>query len=52
MCSFWYVECLARAGRLDEAQLAFQKMLTYANHLGLYSEQIGPSTRAWAHDIR
>jgi len=43
MCSFWYVECLARAGRLDEAQLAFQKMLTYANHLGLYSEQIGPS---------
>ena len=41
MCSFWYVECLARAGRLDQAQLAFEKMLTYANHLGLYSEQIG-----------
>ena len=33
MCSFWYVECLARAGYLDEAQLAFEKMLTYANHL-------------------
>jgi GH15 family glucan-1,4-alpha-glucosidase len=43
MCSFWYVECLARAGYLDDAQLAFEKMLTYANHLGLYSEQIGPS---------
>jgi GH15 family glucan-1,4-alpha-glucosidase len=43
MCSFWYVECLARAGRLEEAQLAFEKMLTYANHLGLYSEQIGLS---------
>jgi GH15 family glucan-1,4-alpha-glucosidase len=41
LCSFWYVECLARAGRLEEAQLAFAKMLTYANHLGLYSEQIG-----------
>jgi GH15 family glucan-1,4-alpha-glucosidase len=41
MCTFWYVECLARAGRLDEAQLAFEMMLTYANHLGLYSEQIG-----------
>jgi GH15 family glucan-1,4-alpha-glucosidase len=41
MCSFWYVECLARANRLEEAQLAFEKMLTYANHLGLYSEQIG-----------
>jgi hypothetical protein len=38
-----YVECVARAGRLEQAQLAFEKMLTYANHLGLYSEQIGPS---------
>jgi GH15 family glucan-1,4-alpha-glucosidase len=43
MCSFWYVECLARAGYLEEAQLAFEKMLTYANHLGLYSEQVGSS---------
>jgi GH15 family glucan-1,4-alpha-glucosidase len=39
-CSFWYVEALTRAGRLDEAQLAFEKMLTYGNHLGLYAEQI------------
>jgi GH15 family glucan-1,4-alpha-glucosidase len=43
ICSFWYVEALARAGRLDEARIAFEKMLTYANHLGLYSEEIGPS---------
>jgi GH15 family glucan-1,4-alpha-glucosidase len=43
MCSFWHVECLARAGYLEEAQLAFEKMLTYANHLGFYSEQIGSS---------
>ncbi|MDQ4081924.1 MAG: glycoside hydrolase family 15 protein, partial [Actinomycetota bacterium] len=43
ICSFWYVEALARAGRLDEARLAFEKMLTYANHLGLYAEEIGPS---------
>jgi len=41
ICSFWYVEALARAGRLEEARLAFEKMLTYANHLGLYSEEIG-----------
>jgi GH15 family glucan-1,4-alpha-glucosidase len=41
ICSFWYVEALARAGRLDEARLVFEKMLTYANHLGLYSEEIG-----------
>ena len=46
MCSFWYVECLARAGRVDEARLTFEKMLTYANHLGLYAEQIGASGEA------
>ncbi|MDX3611246.1 glycoside hydrolase family 15 protein [Streptomyces europaeiscabiei] len=40
ICSFWYVEALTRAGRLDEAALAFEKMLTYANHLGLYAEEI------------
>ncbi|MBC6460272.1 glycoside hydrolase family 15 protein [Actinomadura sp. HBU206391] len=40
MCTFWYVEALSRAGRLDEARLVFEKMLTYANHLGLFSEQI------------
>ena len=43
ICSFWYVEALARAGRLEEARLAFEKMLTYANHLGLFSEEIGPT---------
>jgi GH15 family glucan-1,4-alpha-glucosidase len=43
MCSFWYVEALTRAGEIDEARLAFEKMLTYANHLGLYSEEIGPT---------
>ncbi|MFD4256880.1 glycoside hydrolase family 15 protein [Streptomyces sp. NPDC058534] len=41
ICSFWYVEALSRAGRLEDAQLAFEKMLTYANHLGLYAEEIG-----------
>ncbi|MGW3471483.1 glycoside hydrolase family 15 protein [Saccharopolyspora sp. NPDC000995] len=41
ICSFWYVEALTRAGRLEEARLAFEKMLTYANHLGLYAEEIG-----------
>jgi GH15 family glucan-1,4-alpha-glucosidase len=43
ICTFWYVEALARAGRLDEARLIFEKMLTYANHLGLYAEEIGPT---------
>ncbi|MGH3103449.1 MAG: glycoside hydrolase family 15 protein, partial [Gaiellaceae bacterium] len=43
ICTFWYVEAMARAGRMDEARLAFEKMLTYANHVGLYSEEIGPT---------
>ncbi|MBV9311456.1 MAG: glycoside hydrolase family 15 protein, partial [Solirubrobacterales bacterium] len=43
MCTFWYVEALARAGQLDQARLVFEKMLTYANHLGLYAEEIGPT---------
>jgi GH15 family glucan-1,4-alpha-glucosidase len=41
LCSFNYVDALARSGRLEDARLAFEKMLTYANHLGLYSEEIG-----------
>ncbi|MGI4857937.1 MAG: glycoside hydrolase family 15 protein [Janthinobacterium lividum] len=39
-CSFWYAEALVRAGRIDEGRLVFEKMLGYANHLGLYSEEI------------
>jgi pentatricopeptide repeat protein len=43
LCSFLYIEALARAGRLHEARYAFDKMLTYANHVGLFAEEIGPS---------
>jgi GH15 family glucan-1,4-alpha-glucosidase len=38
-CSFWYVECLARAGRISEARFCFEKLLHCANHVGLYAEQ-------------
>ena len=55
-CSFWYVEALARCGRREEARLIFEKILGYANHLGLYSEELGPSgehlgnfPQAWTH---
>ncbi len=41
MCTFWYVECLARAGEIQKARFYFEKMLGYANHLGLYAEQLG-----------
>jgi GH15 family glucan-1,4-alpha-glucosidase len=40
LCSFLYVDALAQAGRVDQARLAFEKMLTYANHVGLFSEEI------------
>src|SRR5262245_6784983 len=51
MCSFWLVEALTRAGRtdparLEDARLLFEQMLGYANHLGLYAEQTGPSGEA------
>ena len=42
MCSFWYVEALARSGDVDQARFIFEKMLGYANHVGLYSEELGP----------
>ena len=41
ICSFWYAECLARIGRVDEATVVMQKLLGYGNHLGLFSEEIG-----------
>jgi GH15 family glucan-1,4-alpha-glucosidase len=51
ICTFWLVEALTRAGRvdkirLDEARLIFERMLGYANHLGLYAEETGPSGEA------
>lgn len=39
-CSFWYVECLARAGRVDQAHLEFEQLLRYANPVGLYAEEL------------
>jgi pentatricopeptide repeat protein len=41
LCTFNFVDALARGGHLDEAVLMFEKMLTYANHVGLYAEEIG-----------
>jgi GH15 family glucan-1,4-alpha-glucosidase len=41
LCTFFYVDALTRSGRLEEARLTFEKMLTYANHVGLFAEEIG-----------
>ncbi|MGZ4598372.1 MAG: glycoside hydrolase family 15 protein [Oryzihumus sp.] len=43
LCTFNYADALARSGRVEEARLVFEKMLTYANHVGLYAEEIGLS---------
>ncbi|HEY6990200.1 MAG TPA: glycoside hydrolase family 15 protein [Bryobacteraceae bacterium] len=45
-CTFWLVEVLSRIGRLHEARLIFEKMLSYSNHLGLYAEEVGPTGEA------
>jgi GH15 family glucan-1,4-alpha-glucosidase len=41
MCSFWYIEALAKSGELDLAVESFEKMIGYSNHLGLFSEELG-----------
>ena len=41
ICTFWYVDALARSGRLEQARLTLEKMFTYASLLGLYAEEIG-----------
>jgi GH15 family glucan-1,4-alpha-glucosidase len=51
MCSFWLVEALTRAGRVDrskleQARLLFERMLGYANHLGLFAEETGSTGEA------
>ena len=46
LCTFWLVEALTRARRLEEARLIFEQMLGYAHHLGLYAEDIGPRGEA------
>jgi len=42
ICSFWYIECLSRSGDLQKARFLLEKMFGYANHLGLYAEEVGP----------
>ncbi|NIM28766.1 MAG: glycoside hydrolase family 15 protein [Gammaproteobacteria bacterium] len=44
ICTFWYIDALARTGRVDEAREIFESMLACRNRLGLLSEDIDPET--------
>jgi GH15 family glucan-1,4-alpha-glucosidase len=44
ICSFWWAEALAMAGRLDDAVALFYRLQSYANGVGLFSEDIEPRT--------
>ena len=45
MCSFWFIDCVARSGQHQKARLLFEKMHSYANHLGLYAEELDSQAR-------
>lgn len=45
MCSYWYIECLARGGDYERARFFFEKMHAYANHVGLYAEELDSTGR-------
>jgi GH15 family glucan-1,4-alpha-glucosidase len=46
ICSFWAVECVARGGNVGAAARSFEQLLTYANDVGLFAEEIDPDTGA------
>jgi GH15 family glucan-1,4-alpha-glucosidase len=46
-CSFWLVDALARQRRIEDASALMEQLLTLANDLGLYAEEIEPETHAF-----
>ena len=44
MCTFWLIGCLVQLGRLHEAQRLFEKVISFSNHVGLFSEMVDPKT--------
>jgi GH15 family glucan-1,4-alpha-glucosidase len=47
LCNFWAVDALALSGRVEEAREIFERMADAANHVGLYAEEIDPSSGAF-----
>ena len=44
VCTFWYLDALARMERREEAREIYETMLGCRNHLGLLSEDVDPKT--------
>ena len=49
VCAFWYVDALACVGRVDDAVKALERILPYANHLGIFSEDVGTDGSQWGN---
>jgi GH15 family glucan-1,4-alpha-glucosidase len=49
VCAFWYVDALACVGRTDDAQKTLDKILTFTNHLGIFSEDVGLDGSQWGN---
>jgi len=49
VCAFWYVDALACVGRVDDAIKTLDNILTYANHLGIFSEDVGLDGSQWGN---
>jgi glucoamylase len=49
VCAFWYVDALACVGRIDDAIRTLDGILPYANHLGIFSEDVGLDGSQWGN---
>lgn len=49
VCAFWYVDALACVGRVDDAIKTLDNILTYSNHLGIFSEDVGLDGSQWGN---
>ncbi|KAA1248019.1 glycoside hydrolase family 15 protein [Aquimarina sp. RZ0] len=45
ICSFWFINSLHKIGETEKAKLLFDQLLSYSNHLGLFSEDIDFKTK-------
>jgi GH15 family glucan-1,4-alpha-glucosidase len=44
ICTFWLAQALVLSGDVDQGERIFLRMLKHANHVGLYSEELEPSS--------